>query len=38
LSSNQNTPAWNQARPDVFTLKASCLSASTQPLNSQNIP
>jgi hypothetical protein len=38
LSSNQHATTSNQLRPDVFTLKASSLSAPTQPLNSPNIP
>src|ERR1035437_8495156 len=38
FSSNQHASASNQARPNVFTLKALSVSASTQPLNPRNIP
>ena len=37
FSSNQHASASNQARPNVFTLKALSVSASTQPLNPRNI-
>src|ERR1035441_7165469 len=37
FSSNQHASASNQARRNVFTLKALSVSASTQPLNPRNI-
>jgi hypothetical protein len=37
LGSDRNAPAWNQADPRAFTLKAFSLSAPRQPLNFPNI-
>src|ERR1035437_5190874 len=37
FSSNQHASRSNQARPNVFTLKAISVSASRQPLNPRNI-
>ena len=37
FSSNQHASACNQARPNVFTLKAPSVSAPTQPLTPLNI-